>query len=71
MRKLARACSVSAGWLLDGIDDSAVPLVLSTKQLEWLGLMEQLGSDDLAEFSGLISQRQERNRKLLSEFGVN
>lgn len=70
VRKLARACSVSSGWLLDGIEDSAVPLSLSSVQWEWLGLMELLGSDDLAEFSQLISQRQERNRKLLTEFGL-
>ena len=70
VRKLARACSVSTGWLLDGLDDSAVPFALSSKQWNWLELMDQLGSDDLAEFSHLISQRQQRNRKLLAEFGV-
>lgn len=70
VRKLARACSVSTGWLLDGVDDQAVPLALSSRQWEWLRLMDQLGSDDLDEFSNLISQRQARNTKLLFEFGL-
>lgn len=70
VRKLARACAVTAGWLAEGGDDSTVPYALNAAQCNWLALLDQLGSDDIAEFSALIAQRQARNRKLLAELAV-
>jgi transcriptional regulator with XRE-family HTH domain len=67
VRKLARACAVTAVWLAEGADDGAVPYALNAAQCDWLTLLDHLGSDDIAEFSALIAQRQARNRKLLAE----
>lgn len=44
---------------------------LDARQREWLELLHHLGSDDIAEFTGLIRSRQERNIRLLEELKVN
>lgn len=69
IRKLAAACGVSLTWLAEGVNPAQVPLALSEAQADWLGLMDDLASDDLAEFRQAISDRQARNRKLLAELG--
>jgi hypothetical protein len=46
-----------------------VPFALSQLQLDWLELLEDLGSDDIAEFREFINKRQLRNRKLILELG--
>lgn len=47
--------------------DAEVPRVLSACESEWLGLMDGLGSDDIAEFKALAMSRQQRNSRLLGE----
>lgn len=69
IRKLASACRVSLTWLAEGMDAAPVPPILSMAQTDWLGLMEDLGSDDLNEFSQAIADRQARNRRLLADLG--
>lgn len=55
--------------LLELMDDGAKSnrVTLDDRQLEWLELLHHLGSDDIAEFTGLIRSRQERNVRLLDE----
>jgi transcriptional regulator with XRE-family HTH domain len=69
LRKLASACRVSVAWLAEGTNDGEVPFTLSQLQMDWLALLEDLGSDDIAEFRDLINKRQARNRKLILELG--
>jgi transcriptional regulator with XRE-family HTH domain len=69
VRKLASACGVSVAWLAEGINDAEVPFALSNLQMDWLELLEDLGSDDIAEFREFINKRQLRNRKLILELG--
>lgn len=67
VKRLASACGVSFNWLNEGIEGGNVP-VLTDKQHEWLELLNFLGMDDVEEFTILIRQRQERNKRLLQEF---
>ena len=68
VRKLALACGVTFDWLLNGdARCDMLPVKLTDRQVEWLSLLDSLGSDDIAEFTALIAARQERNRRLLAE----
>lgn len=69
VRKLANACGVSVRWLVEGGDDFEVPRTLRQHQMDWLGLLDDLGSDDIAEFYDMINKRRARNRKLILELG--
>jgi transcriptional regulator with XRE-family HTH domain len=69
VRKLANACGVSVRWLVEGVNDVEVPLTLSHQQMDWLSLLDDLGSDDIAEFHDMINKRRTRNRKLILELG--
>jgi transcriptional regulator with XRE-family HTH domain len=69
INKLATACSVSFAWLNEGKDTEKAS-ELNHDQVSWLALMDYLGNDDVAEFTTLIKQRQERNRRLQKEFGA-
>lgn len=67
-RKLARACGVQFDWLVNGrLDTEPIRAPLTEKQSNWLALLENLGTDDIAEFSELIAARQARNLRLLQE----
>ncbi len=67
VKKLASACRKSFNWLNEGLEDG-LGHALTTKQREWLDLLNYLGTDDIKEFEVLIRQRQERNKRLLQEF---
>ena len=43
------------------------PSRLTEEQVNWLSLLDSLGSDDIAEFTALITARQQRNRRLVEE----
>lgn len=67
LRKLAAACWVSPVWLATGTDERDAQPALSVAQREWLALLEDLGTDDVAEFTEIIRARQERNRRLMAD----
>jgi len=68
VQKLAQACGVTFDWLLHGqANGHIMPVKLTDQQAKWLALLDSLGSDDINEFTALITARQERNRRLLSE----
>jgi transcriptional regulator with XRE-family HTH domain len=69
IRKLARACGVPFEWLNEGgVGEMPVPVrPLSIREIEWLALLDDLGTDDVEEFMTMIRQRQSRNRRLLAE----
>lgn len=46
-------------------------VVLDSRQRDWLGLLNHLGSDDIAEFAALIKSRQERNIRFIEELATN
>lgn len=48
-------------------DPSRQPIPMDPKLEEWLRLRENLGSDDIAEFTAMIRARQERNLRLIEE----
>lgn len=69
LRALSAACNVPFEWLSEGEGVAAPAKALTPLQLEWIGLLDSLGSDDIEEFISLIKSRQERNRRLLAELG--
>lgn len=70
VRKLAHACGVSFEWLSNGVGEPPVATrPLTYHELQWLALLDDLGSDDVEEFKTLIAERQARNRRLLDEMG--
>lgn len=72
VRRIAAACKVTFEWLMHG-DGVPAPVCrnLTAKEVEWLDLLENLGSDDIFEFAQLIRARQARNRRLLGELGTS
>ena len=68
VQKLALACKVTVDWLQNGHPSvKTLPITINDRQAKWLSLLDDLGSDDIAEFTALITARQERNRRLMSE----
>lgn len=68
IRKLAGACNVSFSWLQTGDEQGkSAERHLTAEQQAWLSLLDDLGSEDIAEFTALIHARQTRNRKLVDE----
>jgi transcriptional regulator with XRE-family HTH domain len=53
------------------LDTTQNGLTLDARQHEWLSLLAYLGSDDIAEFTALIRDRQERNARLVEELELH
>lgn len=70
---LAKGFSVPSSYLLTdhGMPAAAEDALLVGQggQGEWLALLRNLGSEDIAEFSEIIRKRQQRNLTLLAELG--
>jgi transcriptional regulator with XRE-family HTH domain len=68
LKRLAQACGVSLKWLNEGsTEEDAQDVQFTGEQREWLALLDDLGSADIAEFKTLIRERQRRNRQLVNE----